>query len=93
AAEIARFTVKEMETYNKSILEYSDVRSAVEYARDEGINIGVEKGIEKGKDIGREEGVEQGKILIARKCLEKNMSIDDISDLTGLSKKQILQLR
>jgi predicted transposase/invertase (TIGR01784 family) len=90
-------------------LEYSDVRSAVEYARDEGINIGVEKGInigreegiEKGKDIGREEGmekgidigVEQGKILIARKCLEKNMSIDDISDLTGLSKKQILQLK
>jgi predicted transposase/invertase (TIGR01784 family) len=77
AAEIAWFTPKEMEKYNKSILEYSDVRDAVEYAR----------------ETGREEGVEQEKILIARKCLEKNMPIDDIIDLTGLSKEQILDLR
>lgn len=71
AAEIARFTPKEMEKYNKSILEYSDVRSAMECARGEGF----EKGI----------------IFIARKCLAKNMPIEDIADLTGLSKEQILK--
>ncbi|MDR3060683.1 MAG: Rpn family recombination-promoting nuclease/putative transposase [Dysgonamonadaceae bacterium] len=81
AAEIARFTPKEMEKYNKSILEYSDVRDAVEYAR------------ETGREEGREEGVEQEKILIARKCMEKNRPIDDIIDLTGLSEKQILDLK
>ncbi|GHV21912.1 hypothetical protein FACS1894174_05940 [Bacteroidia bacterium] len=73
AAEIVRFTPKEMEKYNKSILEYSDVRSAMECARGEGF----EKGI----------------ISIARKCLAKNMPIEEIIDLTGLSKEQILKLK
>jgi predicted transposase/invertase (TIGR01784 family) len=133
AAEIARFTPEEMKTYSKSVLEYNDVRSAVEYAKGEGMSLGREvgreegmrtgmerglktgmekgmnlgrkegmkTGMEKGLNLGREEGmetgmkkgIEKGKILVARKCLEKNMSVDDISDLTGLSKKQILQLR
>jgi flagellar biosynthesis/type III secretory pathway protein FliH len=121
AAEIARFTPEEMKTYSKSVLEYNDVRSAVEYAKGEGMNLGREEGMrtgmergmnlgrkegmktgmEKGLNLGREEGMKKGmnigreeeKILVVRKCLEKNMSVDDISDLTGLSKKQILQLR
>lgn len=70
-------TVEDMEAYKKSVLEYRDVRDSVEYAREEG----------------REEGIEQRNIAIARKCLEKNMSIDDIIDLTGLPEEQILKLK
>ncbi|GHU89737.1 hypothetical protein FACS1894155_07180 [Bacteroidia bacterium] len=79
AAEIAQFTPIEMEKYNKSVLEYSDVRDAVEYAR--------ETGLEEGIGIGFEKGI----ISIVRKCLEKNMPVEDIADLTGLSEEQILK--
>jgi predicted transposase/invertase (TIGR01784 family) len=35
AAEIKKLTATDMETYNKSILEYQDVRDAVDYAKEE----------------------------------------------------------
>ncbi|MCL1938444.1 MAG: Rpn family recombination-promoting nuclease/putative transposase [Candidatus Azobacteroides sp.] len=73
-AEIKRLTKKDMETYRKSILEYHDVRSAVDYAREEGI----------------EEGREKEKIFVIQRCLQKNMPIEDIIYLTGFSKEQII---
>ncbi|GHV22860.1 hypothetical protein FACS1894174_08060 [Bacteroidia bacterium] len=91
AAEIAQFTPIEMEKYNKSVLEYSDVRDAVEYARETGLEEGIGIGMEKGVKQGREEGFEKGIISIVRKCLEKNMPVEDIADLTGLSEEQILK--
>jgi len=66
-----------MESYNKSILEYRDVRSAVEYAREEGI----------------EKGREERNIYIIQRCLQKNMSIEEIIELTGFSKEQIIRCR
>jgi len=60
-----------MEEYKKSILEYRDVRDAVDYAR--------------------EEGREEGKIFIIQRCLQKNMAIEDIIDLTGFSQEKIIQ--
>ena len=47
------------------------------------------RGIKKG----REEGREEGKIQDAQKMIEKNMTNDDIRDITGLSIKKILELR
>ena len=46
--EMKQLTQEDMETYRKSILEYQDVRDAVDYAREEGREEGVIKGIEKG---------------------------------------------
>ena len=74
-AEIKQLTKEDMETYKKSVLEYQDVRDAVDYAREEGI----------------EEGIAKGKISMLQKCLQKNMPIEDIIDLTGFSKDQIIQ--
>ena len=62
-----------METYNKSITEYHDVRLCMDCARDEG----------------REEGIKEGREFVIQKCLQKNMSIDDIIFITGFSKEQI----
>ena len=70
-AEIKRLTKENMETYRKSILEYQDVRDAVDYAREE-----------TRQEIG---------IFIIQRCLQKNMAIEDIIDLTGFSKEQIIQ--
>jgi len=48
----------------------------------------MEKGIEKGLVKGREEGMEKGaylqKIEIAKEMFRKNMTIDLISEITGL---------
>jgi len=71
-----------METYNKSILQYHDVRLAMDCARDEGR----EEGREEGIGIGIEKGTEK----IIQKCLQKNIAIEDIVFITGYSKEQIM---
>ena len=47
--ELPKFkkTEEDMEKYNKSILEYSNVRSAVNCAREEGLEKGINKVIQK----------------------------------------------
>ncbi len=46
-------------------------------------------GMKKAKDEGRAEGKAEEKIEVARNALKMNMSVDDISKLTGLSRQQI----
>ncbi|WP_085537193.1 Rpn family recombination-promoting nuclease/putative transposase [Massilibacteroides vaginae] len=77
AAEINRLTKQEMATYKKSILEYDDVRNAVDYARKEG----------------REEGVQKEKRTLAINCLKEGMSTKQVSRITGLSEEEILKLQ
>ena len=40
----------------------------------------------------KEEGISQEKVSIAKNMLNKNMSIEDISDITGLSIEEINKL-
>ena len=98
-----------METYNKSILKYRDVRSAVELAQEryfeKGILQGIEKGIKKGFEQGIEKGIRQGfekgiergieKSIktTAIKCLEEGMPVEFVCRVTGLSPEQIKQIR
>ena len=60
---------------------------------EKGEAIGLEKGeaigLEKGEAIGLEKGEYNKAVTIALKMLKKGMSIEDISDMTGLSKHQI----
>ena len=46
----------------------------------------------KGRSEGHAKGLVDGRKQIAKKMLVKNMPINDIIELTGLSKKEILQL-
>ena len=70
-----------MGNYRKSILEYNDVRNAVDYAREEGIVRGREEGIVRGR--------EKEKIDIIQKCLQMDFPIEVIVGLTGYSKEQV----
>ena len=54
--------------------------SLLSEARENGINDGISK------------GVSQEKVSIAKNMLNKNMSIEDISDITGLSIEEINKL-
>ena len=56
-AEINKLTPQEMKDYNKSILEYSDVRDAANYAREEGLEEGFKYGKEEGVREGKEDGI------------------------------------
>ena len=76
-AEIKQLTKKDMGKYRKSILEYQDVRGAVDLAREEALA----------------EGIEKEKNIIIQKCLQKNMVIEDIVFFTGFSKEQIINYK
>ena len=47
------------------------------------------KGEKKGEKKGRIEGKMEGKMEIAKKMLDKGMTIEEIADITGLSEKEI----
>ncbi len=52
---------------------------------DTGVNDGIEKGIKKGKNAKTVE--------IAKKLLDKNMSIEEIIDITGITKEEIEDIK
>jgi hypothetical protein len=74
-----------MKDYNKSILEYSDVRDAANYAREEGFKYGVIEGEEKGR--------KEREIEIAKKLIKQGLSTEVIEQCTGLTAKEIEALR
>ena len=59
--------------------------SELKEAREKGIEQGIEKGIEK--------GIEQEKIEIVKNMLKDEVDISVISKYTGLSKKEIANLK
>ena len=69
-------SVEEQRIYTKTMTTEIDIRER----------------IKEGREEGREEGG-QGKALeIANKMIAKGFSIEDISELTGLSKEDIIKL-
>lgn len=75
-AEIARFTPDQIRSYEDSLKYYRDLKNSLDTAKQEG----------------KEEGREEREAEIAKKALAKGLSIDDIIDLTGLSREQIKRL-
>ncbi len=53
----------------------------------------MEKGREEGIEKGREEGVEKGKLEVAKRLLDKNFTLEDISEITELSVEKIKSLK
>ena len=66
----------------------SDYRSDISYAKKEGL----EKGMKKGRSEGMEKGIEKGMETVALNMLKANLDTDLISEVTGLSKKEIQKL-
>ena len=99
-AEIAKYSEAERRQYFESQKEYWDYFSTMQTAHDKGRAEGVEIGRAEGVEIGRAEGVEIGRaegvnktnIDNACKMKAKGYDIDDIADITGLSKEEIERL-
>ena len=62
-------------------------------AREEGFEKGIEKGIEKGREEGIAKGREEEKQNLAFKLIKKNMSVQEVCEITGLSETEIQQVR
>ena len=59
----------------------------------EGIALGITEGITKGMAEGITKGKAEGKVEIAIKLLKKKYSINDITELTGLSSEEIQKIK
>lgn len=70
-----------------------DEASALAYAKKKGIKQGVERGIEQGLKQGVEQGRYEEKILITKRLLQTGLSIEEISEVTGLEIEQIEKLK
>lgn len=64
-------------------------RSALDCAREEGIEEGKRKGREEGKREGIEEGKKEGIKEVAKALKERKEPIEKIAEITGLSKEEI----
>ena len=73
---ISKLTAMEKDNYQKSVLEYEDVKRAVEYARETAAKVFFEKGMEKGRET---------LLQTAKNLLSKGMSAEDVSEVTGLN--------
>jgi predicted transposase/invertase (TIGR01784 family) len=87
--------------YNAHIKAQNDQRSREANAKEEGIvkgiSIGEERGIVKGIAIGEEKGIAIGKKEekkeIVFKLLKKEMSLEDIAEITGISLEEVQKYR
>ncbi len=62
----------------------TDRRSLEQFYKDKGMEIGLVEGLQQ--------GIKQSKIEIAKKSLEKNLPLETISEITGLSIKEIQEI-
>jgi predicted transposase/invertase (TIGR01784 family) len=79
--EINKLKSEDMEVYEKSLEQYDDVRLMMKYSRN------------NGRKEGRKEGREEVIRSMTKKMQESEMSIDLIAQLTGLTPKQIQQMK
>jgi predicted transposase/invertase (TIGR01784 family) len=97
-ARINKLTKVDMETYNRSVLDYYDVREAMGVAKREGIEVGEKRGRREGRKEGRREGVEVGiEVGIEQERIrnvkiyynEFHLSSKQIAKHAGLSEEQV----
>ncbi|ORX63628.1 hypothetical protein BCR32DRAFT_307462 [Anaeromyces robustus] len=81
------------ESYKQITKQWSDIKSSAYNGFKDGIKEGIKEGMEKGMEKGQKKGQKLESIKIVLKSILKNYSIDDIIDLTGLSKGNINYLK
>ena len=86
------------EISNDEIMQrLADWREAAEHdeasVRNMAFNEGMKKGIEEGLEKGKNEGAKQRDFEIAKKMKEKGMDINTIAELTGLTIKEIENIK
>lgn len=84
-AEIAKFTPQEQREHEASKMAYRDIKNSIDTAKREGKEEGLAEGMEK--------GMSQRSLEIARTMLAKGMDAATVMEITGLSERQLKQLK
>ncbi|MBQ7490040.1 MAG: hypothetical protein IJT51_05960, partial [Bacteroidales bacterium] len=82
---ISKLNAMEKQDYEKSVLEYEDVKDAMKYHR----KVGIDEGFETGMEKGRKENLRQ---MVAG-MLKKGIDISTIAEISGMSEDQIAALQ
>jgi len=78
---------------HKSLREAEDEMVSIAQSwKNEGIKIGMENGITQGINQGITQGITQGKSELIQRMLKQNISVDSISQMTGLPIEEIMKL-
>ena len=83
-AELSKMSEEALSTYYSGLKEYRDTISKIKTAKREGIEEG-----EANKEKYADEKAKEKQLEMAKKCLQRGMSITDIVDLTGLTEGEI----
>ena len=87
----------EKQDYEKSVLEYEDVKDAMKWHHKMGKKEGRKEGKAEGIKEGLEKGIEEGKrtaiISTAKNFLQLGISVADVAKATGLPVEQIEALK
>ena len=86
--KISKLSDMEKNEYEKSILEYDDVKDAIDYHS----RLAKAEGREEGKAEGIAQGITQAKYQIAVELLKAGIDLAIISQTTGLTEEDIIQL-
>ena len=70
-----------------------DNKFDIDYARREGRELGEKYGLKRGRRLGEKQGLIRGKLQIAQKLLKQGMSIEQIAEITDLSKEEISKIK
>nr|WP_302170883.1 transposase [uncultured Streptococcus sp.] len=65
------------------------METAIDEAREEGLERGIEKGLEQGLEQGLERGRYEERLGLVRKMLSRGLSLEVVSDVTGLSHEEL----
>ncbi|WP_300887268.1 Rpn family recombination-promoting nuclease/putative transposase [uncultured Phocaeicola sp.] len=96
AAEIAKFSRKELSEYWESLKNFRDwysvMKTQLKKGREEGRKEGLEEGLEKGRKEGLEKGRREMQWMNACKMKEDGMSIEMTARYSGLSEDELREL-
>ena len=88
--------MKPREKYEDSKKFYRDIKNSMDTAFEEGKVEGKEEGLKQGKIKGLKKGRIEGKkaiiIDVIRKGVSKDISIEKLTDLTGLTENEVLDI-
>ena len=90
---ISKLSKMEKENYEKSVLEYEEVQTAIEYAKELAAKASYKAGVKKGKEEGREEGRQENLLQMVAGMLKKGIDISTIAEISGMSEKEIAALQ